>query len=89
MISDKQLQAIEARVNAATPHERITYCRYEHGGGRAFVDGESGDRHLVLDTYSEADREFDFASRLDVQTLLKDARQLREMLAVALSPEED
>lgn len=32
--------------------------RYEHGGGRLFVDGPSGARELVADFYNEDTREF-------------------------------
>ena len=34
----------------------FTHNKYEHGGSRIFIDGESGDRELLVDTYY--DREF-------------------------------
>ena len=34
----------------------FTHNKYKHGGSRIFVDGESGDRQLIVDTYY--DREF-------------------------------
>ena len=34
----------------------FTHNKYEHGGSRIFIDGESGDRQLIVDTYY--DREF-------------------------------
>jgi hypothetical protein len=29
----------------------FTHNKYNHGGSRIFVDGESGDRQLLVDTY--------------------------------------
>jgi hypothetical protein len=80
MISEEELKAIEARSDAATSHDRITYVCYEHGGGRAYVDGEAGARHLVMDSYEQADREFDFATRTDVPKLAKEVRRLRGII---------
>ena len=28
-----------------------TFNQYPHGGSRSFIEGESGDRHLIIDTY--------------------------------------
>lgn len=35
----------------------VTINRYEHGGGRMFVD-DGKNRDLIADTYNEGDREF-------------------------------
>lgn len=40
-----------------TTKGRITMSRYEHGGGRMFVD-DGKNRDLIADTYNEGDREF-------------------------------
>ena len=29
----------------------FTHNKYDHGGSRIFIDGESGDRQLIVDTY--------------------------------------
>jgi hypothetical protein len=38
--------------------EHLKLSRYDHGGGRLFRDGPSGERQLIADFYHEADREF-------------------------------
>jgi hypothetical protein len=88
-MTDDELKAIEARANAATSHDRITYVCYEHGGGRAYVDGEAGARHLVMDSYEQADREFDFATRTDIPALVAEVRRLRGILDGILGPLKD
>jgi hypothetical protein len=42
---------------AKTTKGKITVSRYEHGGGRMFVD-DGKNRDLIADTYNEGDREF-------------------------------
>ncbi len=42
---------------AKTTKGNITINRYEHGGGRMFVD-DGKNRDLIADTYNEGDREF-------------------------------
>ena len=42
---------------AKTTKGKVTINRYEHGGGRMFVD-DGKNRDLVADTYNEGDREF-------------------------------
>jgi len=34
----------------------FTHNKYEHGGSRIYINGESGDRQLIVDTYF--DKEF-------------------------------
>ena len=62
------LQAIRARHAAATDVSAAVRSRYDHGGGRMYIDGEA--RSLVLDAYEEADREFYFNAHADVAALL-------------------
>jgi len=31
------------------------YNQYTHGGSRIYIDGESGDRQLIVDTYYDED----------------------------------
>lgn len=67
------LEAIRERVEKATPADNLTLTRYEHGGGRLFVDLDIGTpegRDLVADFYEEDDREFYFAARTDIPLLL-------------------
>lgn len=45
----------------------LTAIRYEHGGGRLYVDGDR--RQLVLDAYEEGDREFYFNAYADMGEL--------------------
>ena len=40
-----------------TPIDSMTLTRYEHGGGRLFVDGSASQRQLIADFYDEANRE--------------------------------
>lgn len=54
----ERLKEIEELCSAATPTEPLTLNRYDHGGGRLYLDGESGQRELVADFYHEGDREF-------------------------------
>lgn len=66
-------QVIEQRFRRATdvgvPAAKA--ARYEHGGGRLFIDAPAGEsRTLVLDAYNEADREFYFHAHGDVARLL-------------------
>ena len=42
---------------AKTTKGKVTINRYEHGGGRMFVD-DGKNRDLIADTYNEGDREF-------------------------------
>lgn len=70
------IDAIEARANAATPAERLTAMRYGHGGGRMFVEGPIL-RKLIIDAYHEPEREFYFAARTDVPALIAEVRALR------------
>ena len=46
-----------AEAFAKTTKGKVTINRYEHGGGRMFVD-DGKNRDLVADTYNEGDREF-------------------------------
>ncbi|HET7552223.1 MAG TPA: hypothetical protein VFK04_13105 [Gemmatimonadaceae bacterium] len=71
------MDAIEARANAATPAERMVAQRYDHGGGRLFVDGPIL-RKLIIDAYHEEDREFYFAARTDIPALVAEVRRLKE-----------
>lgn len=82
-------QEIRERVEKATP-EPMKRNRYEHGGGRMFVEGdrEGHGRHLVLDAYDEANREFYFHAREDIPYLLAENQRLRDQLAGQVAPEE-
>ena len=33
----------------------LVHNKYDHGGSRIFIDGESGDRQLLVDTYYDKD----------------------------------
>ncbi|MFP4369251.1 MAG: hypothetical protein ACLFR2_06715 [Candidatus Kapaibacterium sp.] len=43
------------RVQIAQRPKDLTQYKYEHGGSRIFVDGEVGDRQLLVDTYYDTD----------------------------------
>lgn len=72
----ERLAAIIERANAATPD--ATLVRYELGGGRLMVDGESDQRKLVADLYHVEDREFFAEARTDVLDLAAEVRRLGE-----------
>ena len=73
-VSDARAAEIASREKAAT--RDATLVRYDHGGGRFFRDGESGQRVLVADFYNEGDREFYTAARDDIPDLLADRAEL-------------
>lgn len=53
-------EAMIVRLTAAfakTTKGKLTINRYEHGGGRMFVD-DGKNRDLIADTYNAGDREF-------------------------------
>ena len=75
------LDALERAAKAATPRtDKYRMDRYAHGGGRAFNDGESGERELIADFYNEGDRElFDLLDRDTVLWLCAQARRAGEL----------
>lgn len=76
--SDRRLDEIQARLNAATPGP-WTLDRYDHGGGRAYVTDPK--RRIVCDAFKENDREFLFNSASDMAYLLAELRKAHEVLA--------
>ena len=57
---NKQLREqnrVLAEAFTKTTKGKVTINRYEHGGGRMFVD-DGKNRDLIADTYNEGDREF-------------------------------
>lgn len=71
------LDAIEARANAATPG--ATMAKYAHGGGRLAIWGDD-ERKLVADVFNEADRDFFEHAREDVAAMAREIRRLRAAL---------
>ena len=53
----REQNRVLAEAFAKTTKGKVTINRYEHGGGRMFVD-DGKNRDLVADTYNEGDREF-------------------------------
>jgi len=91
-LTRKQVEAVRERADAATPGPRLD--RYEHGGGRAWIE-EGGGRKLVADYYHVEDREFYHAARADVPVLSADLlaamereRRVAEMLVALIAPME-
>jgi len=66
---DQALAPIKARLEAATPGPFIV-TRYEHGGGRMFVEAEGSRRELIADTFKIGDREFYAEAPTDITRLL-------------------
>ena len=63
----KELEAIKARLAAATPdNQNMGRFRYEHGGGRM----HSG-RNLILECFDKDNREFYFNALVDMAALIK------------------
>jgi len=62
----------EGLLSAITPVDtpKWTLIRYDHGGGRLFIDGEAGERTLIADFYNQGDREFYSAAPQLVRELL-------------------
>jgi hypothetical protein len=59
-----EIEALEALLAKATPLENATLTRYEHGGGRLFVEGvppKYEGRDLIADFYDEGNREAYYA----------------------------
>lgn len=53
----REQNRVLAEAFAKTTKGKVTINRYEHGGGRMFVD-DGKNRDLIADTYNEGDREF-------------------------------
>ena len=53
----REQNRVLAEAFAKTTKGKVTINRYEHGGGRMFVD-DGKNRDLVADTYNKGDREF-------------------------------
>ena len=53
----REQNRVLAEAFAKTTKGKVTINRYEHGGGRMFVD-DGKNRDLVAETYNEGDREF-------------------------------
>ena len=82
MTPSERIEALEKAL-AATTQGALTLIRYEHGGGRLYLPGESGERELVADFYHEGDREAFMAVSAAMPWLLSVARAAvawREML---------
>jgi hypothetical protein len=81
-MTDEELMEIKVLIAAATP-EPLRRNLYDHGGGRMFRDGKSGERELVLDAYGQADRDFYFSARINMITLVQEVERQRAALAAA------
>ena len=53
----REQNRVLAEAFTKTTKGKVTINRYEHGGGRMFVD-DGKNRDLIADTYNEGDREF-------------------------------
>lgn len=74
MLSDAELEAIEARANAATPGP-WAIAKWRHGGVKSeAING------LVADTTAPNDAEFIAAARTDIPTLLSEVRSQQSSL---------
>lgn len=87
-MTPEEIAELERLCAEATPAEQISLCRYPHGGGRlaspvGWEDltnrAEGGD--LIADFYDEANREFYYAARTALPTLLAERREREAKLA--------
>lgn len=79
-LTEQQKAEIEARVNAATSGTDANLTRYDHGGGRMWVDQPGEGRELIADFYNEPDREFLYHAHDDVESLIASLRAARKAL---------
>jgi len=77
-LSDERLGELVVAEADIVPASHLTVVRYEHGGGRVFLDGDAGKRVLVADFYRENEREAWIALRSAAPHLLAEVRALRE-----------
>lgn len=75
-MTTEELAEIKTLIAAATP-EPLRRNLYDHGGGRMYRDGGSGERKLVLDAYDQADRDFYFSARVNMMTLVQEVERLQ------------
>jgi len=76
-----RLTAIAERLDDATSetHPQLKVNRYDHGGGRMFIDGET--RQLIADFYDEAEREFYVNAKADLRFLSAHVETLTQQVA--------
>jgi hypothetical protein len=83
-ISDAELDAIEARSNAATPGPWKSYLEgRDHKSGSDFImTGEDANRgeDIELTGVSHADQDFIAAARQDVPRLVAEVRRLKRIV---------
>lgn len=79
MSPNPNLEEIERLIEARTDVTDADLMRYEHGGGR-WAKLRDGERVLVADFYSEADREYIVAAALSAPALIAALREAREAL---------
>lgn len=70
MTEKVDLDAIQERADKATKGA-FEFVRYNHGGGRLWVERKGGGRSLVLDTFHAGDTEFYQHAQRDIPTLLE------------------
>ena len=86
MTMDEVAAEIAALLKKATAPERHKVSRYDHGGGRVYIDGDGPKyegRELIADFYDEAEREAWIALRNHAGSLLSERAILREIASCA------
>jgi len=68
------LEEIKTRWRKSTDAPKIN--RYDHGGGRMYVDLEDGTRKLIADLYDEGNREFYYFATSDMTALIAEVERL-------------
>ena len=79
-LTGAELSEMRERCKAATPFTNNDVMRYEHGGGRIWLQEDGDGRKLVADLYHEGDREFFAHARTDIPRLLDELERTREAL---------
>jgi len=84
MISEKELELIEQRVNLAQSKPWKAYIEgRDHVSGSSFImTGESGQRGEGIEMYGATESDYDFIAnaRQDIPKLIKEIRELKEEL---------
>ncbi len=70
-----ELDEIRQRLDKSTPLDKATFTSYSHGGGRLYID-DGKIRDLIADFYDEANRDFYFNARSDIDFLLAEVNGL-------------
>ena len=77
-LTTDELTELERLAKAAT-QETPTVVRYDHGGGRVYLERQDGGRELIFDAYDEANREF--YVRANPLTIIRLVEMVKERVA--------